>query len=251
MDTSKENRLAVLIDADNVSYKNVKPIMSEIAKYGIPTYKRIYGDWTLPNLAGWKIILLDNGITPIQQYGYTTGKNSTDSAMIIDAMDILYSGNVEGFCIVSSDSDFTRLALRLREAGKIVIGIGEKKTPSPFIAACEKFIYTEIIAAEEKPIQSASKVKINETQIPSIKNDLKTISNLIELTINDIADEDGFAFLGDVGNLLAKKQPDFDSRNYGFKKISQLIKSLNKFDFEDRKLPNQSTKLLYVKNRNN
>jgi uncharacterized protein (TIGR00288 family) len=140
MQISNEKRLAVLIDADNVSYKNVQPIMSEIAKYGIPTYKRIYGDWTLPNLAGWKIILLDNGITPIQQYGYTVGKNSTDSAMIIDAMDILYAGNVDGFCLVSSDSDFTRLALRLREAGKIVIGIGEKKTPNAFISVVYFFI---------------------------------------------------------------------------------------------------------------
>ncbi len=251
MEISNEKRLAVLIDADNVSYKNVKPIMSEIAKYGIPTYKRIYGDWTMPNLAGWKNILLDSGIIPIQQYGYTTGKSSTDSAMIIDAMDILYSSNIDGFCIVSSDSDFTRLALRLREAGKIVIGIGEKKTPSPFIAACEKFIYTEIIEPEEKPSKSVSKAKIIEQQTSSINNDLKTISILIENTINDIADDDGFAFLGDVGNMLAKIQPDFDSRNYGFKKISQLIVSLNKFDVEDRKLPNQSTKLLYVKNRSN
>lgn len=249
MQILNEKRLAVLIDADNVSYKNVKPIMSEIAKYGIPTFKRIYGDWTLPNLAGWKTILLDNGIIPIQQYGYTTGKNSTDTAMIIDAMDILYSGNVDGFCLVSSDSDFTRLALRLREAGKIVIGIGEKKTPSPFIAACEKFIYTEIIVPEEEPKELTSKEKLKEAQESSIKNDLKIISKLIETSINDIADEDGFARLGDIGNLLAKKQPDFDSRNYGFGKMSQLVRSLNKFDIEDRKQPNQSTKILYIKNR--
>lgn len=224
--------------------------MSEIAKYGIPTFKRIYGDWTQPNLAGWKTILLDNGIIPIQQYGYTSGKNSTDTAMIIDAMDILYSGNVDGFCLVSSDSDFTRLALRLREAGKIVIGIGEKKTPSPFIAACEKFIYTEIIAQEEDPKELVSKEKSKGTQTSSVKNDIKNISKLIETSINDIADDDGFASLGLVGSLLVKKQPDFDSRNYGFSKMSQLVRSLNKFDIEDRKQPNQSTKILYIKNRN-
>lgn len=250
MQISNEKHLAVLIDADNVSYKNVQSIMSEIAKYGIPTYKRIYGDWTLPNLSGWKVILLDNGITPIQQFGYTVGKNSTDSAMIIDAMDILYAGNVDGFCLVSSDSDFTRLALRLREAGKIVIGIGEKKTPNAFISACEKFIYTEIIAKpEEKLLKADSKAKLKAIPNNSIKNDLVALANLIEITINDIADEDGFAYLGDIGNLLAKKQPDFDSRNYGFNKTSQLIKSLNKFDIEDRKFPNQSGKLLYIKNK--
>ena len=251
MQILNEKRLAVLIDADNVSYKNVQPIISEIAKYGIPTYKRIYGDWTLPNLSGWKTILLDNGITPIQQYGYTVGKNSTDSAMIIDAMDILYTGNVDGFCLVSSDSDFTRLALRLREAGKIVIGIGEKKTPNAFISACEKFIYTEIIAnPEEKPQKTDSKAKAKAASKQSVKNDLAAIANLIEATINDIEDEDGFAYLGDIGSLLAKKQPDFDSRNYGFNKTSQLIKSLNKFVIEDRKLPNQSGKLLYIRNKN-
>jgi uncharacterized LabA/DUF88 family protein len=249
MQILNEKRLAVLIDADNVSYKNVKPIMSEIAKYGIPTFKRIYGDWTQPNLSGWKNILLDNGIVPIQQYGYTTGKNSTDSAMIIDAMDILYSNNVDGFCLVSSDSDFTRLALRLREAGKIVIGIGEKKTPSAFIAACEKFIYTEIIAPPEQPKKVVSKEKAKETLELSVNKDLETISNLIEQTINDIADEDGFAFLGDIGNLLAKKQPDFDSRNYGFGKMSQLVRNLNKFEEKKTQLPNQSTQLLYFKNR--
>jgi uncharacterized LabA/DUF88 family protein len=255
MQILNEKRLAVLIDADNVSYKNIMPIMSEIAKYGIPTYKRIYGDWTTPNLAGWKIILLDNGITPIQQYGYTVGKNSTDSAMIIDAMDILYSGNVDGFCLVSSDSDFTRLALRLREAGKIVIGIGEKKTPKPFISACEKFIYTEIISPqEEKPKKANLETKVKNEKNDSVKkdsskNELEKITNLIKQTINDVADEDGFAFLSDIFSLIAKKQPDFDCRNYGFNKASKLVASLNKFDIEDRKLPNQSGKLLYVKNR--
>src|SRR6187402_3335669 len=150
MDFQKDIRLAVLIDADNVPYSNVKGVMIEIAKYGTPTFKRIYGDWTKPTISGWKKVLLENAITPIQQYSYTSGKNSSDSALIIDAMDILYSGKVDGFCIVSSDSDFTRLATRLRESGKVVFGIGEKKTPAAFIAACNKFIYIEILPKETK-----------------------------------------------------------------------------------------------------
>src|SRR5665647_2262177 len=147
MKTLNDLRLAVLIDADNIPYSNVKGMLEEIAKYGTPTFKRIYGDWTRPTISGWKSVLLENAITPIQQYSYTRGKNSTDSALIIDGMDILYSGKVDGFCIVSSDSDFTRLATRLREAGMKVIGIGERKTPYPFIVACDKFIYLDIIAS--------------------------------------------------------------------------------------------------------
>src|SRR6266567_9455258 len=150
MDIQKDIRLAVLIDADNVPYSNVKGMMEEIAKYGTPTFKRIYGDWTKPTLSGWKTVLLENAITPVQQYSYTSGKNATDSAMIIDAMDILYTGRVEGFCLVSSDSDFTRLASRLREAGMKVFGLGEKKTPKPFISACDKFIYIEILTTEQE-----------------------------------------------------------------------------------------------------
>ena len=146
---NEDKRFAVLIDAENVSEKYIKYIFDELAKSGTITYKRIYGDWTRPELSSWKKILLDYSITPIQQYGYTTGKNATDSAMIIDAMDILYDDNVEGFCIVSSDSDFTRLATRLREAGKYVVGMGEKKTPAPFIASCNQFKYLEILGQEE------------------------------------------------------------------------------------------------------
>ncbi|HSH51248.1 MAG TPA: NYN domain-containing protein, partial [Bacteroidales bacterium] len=152
----KDLKFAVLIDADNIPYANIKGMMEEIAKYGIPTFKRIYGDWTKPTLKGWKTVLLENAITPVQQYSYTTGKNSTDSAMIIDAMDILYSGKVDGFCLVSSDSDFTRLATRLRETGMYVIGMGEKKTPKPFIAACDKFVYLEIISSEDEPTENVS-----------------------------------------------------------------------------------------------
>src|SRR5437867_5065402 len=162
METQKDIRLAVLIDADNVPYSNVKGMMEEIAKYGTPTFKRIYGDWTRPTVSGWKSVLLENAITPIQQYSYTTGKNSSDSALIIDAMDILYSGKVDGFCIVSSDSDFTRLATRLREAGMKVFGIGQKKTPNPFIVSCDKFIYMEILndGVEELITETGSKKEV-------------------------------------------------------------------------------------------
>lgn len=236
--------MAVLIDGDNIPSANVKEMMEEIAKYGNPTIKRIYGDWTRPGLNKWKSLLLENAITPIQQYGYTTGKNATDSAMIIDAMDILYSEKVNGFCLVSSDSDFTRLATRLKEAGMLVIGIGERKTPNPFIVACDKFIYIEILKkqteakADAKESTEASVDKITEKEI-----------NLIRTTINDLSDDDGWAFLGDVGGLIQKKRPNFDARNYGFEKLTPLIKSTNHFDIEQRENPKSRHKLIYVKNK--
>ena len=240
--------IAVLIDGDNIPTAFVKEMMEEIAKYGNPTIKRIYGDWTSPRLSKWKNVLLENAITPIQQYGYTTGKNATDSAMIIDAMDILYSEQVNGFCLVSSDSDFTRLATRLREAGMKVYGIGEKKTPDPFIVACDKFIYIEILKYQTKE----SELELNQGKI-SQKNDIDKITpnvvKLISSTISDLADDDGWAFLGDVGNLLQKKQPNFDSRNYGFQKLTPLIKSIKKFDVEQRESQKGRFKLIYVKNK--
>lgn len=236
-------RLAVLIDADNVPYSNVKGMLEEIAKYGTPTFKRIYGDWTKPNTSGWKAVLLENAITPIQQYGYTVGKNATDSAMIIDAMDILYSGRVDGFCIVSSDSDFTRLATRLREAGMKVIGIGERKTPQPFITACDKFIYIEILANDDIAPESKTKRQAK-TQLPQM--DKRTV-NLIKSSINDLADESGWAFLGEVGTLILKKQPNFDPRNYGFKKLLLLMKSLNSIEIDERQSENGGTRHVYVR----
>lgn len=246
--TKTELKLAVLIDGDNIPSAYVKEMMEEIAKYGNPTIKRIYGDWTKPNLSKWKNMLLENAITPIQQYGYTTGKNATDSAMIIDAMDILYSSKVDGFCLVSSDSDFTRLATRLREAGMHVIGIGEKKTPEPFIVACDKFIYIEIL--KRIPKETASKEK---TEATTKKDDIEKITpkviSLISSTISDLADEDGWAFLGDVGSLLQKKQPNFDSRNYGYQKLTPLISSTGKFDIEQRENQKGRFKLIYVKNK--
>ena len=239
---SETSNLAVLIDGDNIPSAEVKEMMEEIAKYGNPTIKRIYGDWTRPGLTKWKNLLLENAITPIQQYGYTTGKNATDSAMIIDAMDILYSKNVNGFCLVSSDSDFTRLATRLREAGMLVIGIGEKKTPNPFIVACDKFIYIEILKkqTEEKP----KNVKQGDSSVDNItRNDI----NLIATTIRDLSDEDGWAFLGDVGSLLQKKRPNFDSRNYGFDKLTPLINSIDQFEIEQRESQKSRHKLIYVR----
>ncbi len=240
-----DTRLAVLIDGDNIPSAYVKEMMEEIAKYGNPTIKRIYGDWTKPHLAKWKNVLLENAVTPIQQYGYTQGKNATDSAMIIDAMDILYSQKVDGFCLVSSDSDFTRLATRLREAGMNVIGIGEKKTPDPFIVACDRFIYIEILKNQTKESNREKETK---------KSDYDKITNkvikLIASTISDVADDDGWAFLGDVGSLLQKKQPNFDSRNYGFQKLTPMINSIDKFEIESRENQGRGKyKLIYVRNK--
>ena len=236
--------LAVLIDGDNIPSAHVKEMMEEIAKYGNPTIKRIYGDWTKPNLSKWKNLLLENAITPIQQYAYTVGKNATDSAMIIDAMDILYSGKVDGFCLVSSDSDFTRLATRLREAGMQVIGIGEKKTPNPFIVACDKFVYIEILKHKSDGLNDGKGQKDSKDSVDKIT---KKEIELISTTISDVSDDDGWAFLGDVGGLLQKKQPNFDSRNYGFEKLTPLIKSIGKYEIEQRVNPKSRHKLIFVK----
>ncbi|HER40831.1 MAG TPA: NYN domain-containing protein [Salinimicrobium catena] len=237
-------KLAVLIDGDNIPSAYVKEMMEEIAKYGNPTIKRIYGDWTKPHLVKWKNVLLENAVTPIQQYGYTQGKNATDSAMIIDAMDILYSGKVNGFCLVSSDSDFTRLATRLREAGMNVIGIGEKKTPDPFIVACDRFIYIEILKNQAKESSKEKETKKSEYDKITPK-----VVKLIASTISDVADDDGWAFLGDVGSLLQKKQPNFDSRNYGFQKLTPMINSIDKFEIESRENQRGKYKLIYVRNK--
>ena len=249
----QDTRLAVLIDADNVPYSNVRGMMEEIAKYGTPTFRRIYADWTKPTVSGWKGVLLENAITPIQQYSYTSGKNSSDSALIIDAMDILYSGKVDGFCIVSSDSDFTRLATRLREAGMKVFGIGQKKTPNPFIVACDKFIYMEIIPlfeaeTEETNVTTKTKSKIPKAKAVVDKLNRETLK-LIASTIDDLADENGWAFLGDVGNLVLKKQPNFDPRNYGFQKLTPLIKSLPQFEIDKRETDKAGIKLVYIRNK--
>src|ERR1043165_1991773 len=250
MDNSRELRLAVLIDADNVPYSNIKGMLEEMAKYGTLTFKRIYADWTKPTVSGWKSVLLENAITPVQQYSYTSGKNSSDSALIIDAMDILYSGKVDGFCIVSSDSDFTRLAIRLREAGMKVIGIGEKKTPTPFITACDKFVYIEILKA---PALQESEENIPDDKKPkTIRKPLNKIDNelirLLKETVSDLADESGWTFLGNLGNLILKKKTDFDPRNYGFQKMLPLIKSTGKFEIDERDTGKNNIRLIYIKN---
>ncbi|HEY4617713.1 MAG TPA: NYN domain-containing protein [Flavobacterium sp.] len=261
---TKELKLAVLIDADNVPYSNVKGMMEEIAKFGTPTTKRIYADWTKPNAGGWKGVLLEHAITPIQQYSYTVGKNSSDSAMIIDAMDLLYSDKVDGFCIVSSDSDFTRLAIRLRESGMKVIGIGEQKTPNSFIVACDRFVYIEVLdghikkkkpkrttATETKKVidKNPSKVVEKITPKPLNKVDEPTI-DLIEDSIDDIADDSGWAFLGDVGNLIVKKKPEFDPRNYGFPKLTPMLKSLTDIlEIDERDSDKKGIKHVYVRLR--
>ena len=305
-----DKKFAVLIDADNISHRKIKDILDEIANYGTPTIKRIYGDFTDPKFAAWKSVLLENSITPIQQYAYTTGKNATDSALIIDAMDILHKESVNGFCIVSSDSDYTRLASRIRESGREVLGFGEKKTPKPFIKSCDKFISVEILgqsapapAPVSAPAQTAAAVpaakaatpkktakkhqgrNAPETDMPEaavaehvaaeaapaepaaaekkvapapdtaqpqpiirpIDDDFKT---LLANTIEDAADDSGWAFLGIVGGVLTKKMPDFDPRNYGYKKLSLLVKSLSKIvEIEERPSENGELKLVYVRNR--
>ena len=253
MEQLNDLRLAVLIDADNIPYSNVKGMLEELAKYGTPTFKRIYGDWTKPTVSGWKSVLLVNAITPIQQYSYTQGKNATDSAMIIDAMDILYSGKVDGFCLVSSDSDFTRLATRLREAGMKVIGIGERKTPEPFIVDCDKFIYLEIInttappepIAPKKKKEKPSGTRLNKED-PDLQSQIRGARRLIASSITDLADETGWAYLGDVGNLILKKQPDFDPRNYGFTKLTPLIRSLD-FEIDERESGQTHIKHIYIR----
>ena len=294
---SNDLRLAVLIDADNAPRTAIKEVMAEVAVYGNPTIKRIYGDWTTPNMSTWKPLLLENALTPIQQYAYTTGKNATDSAMIIDAMDILYSGRVDGFVLVSSDSDFTRLATRLREAGMKVYGMGERKTPNPFIVACDKFVYIEVIrAAGEKARQRAkaaaraeeaerAKQKEQEKQErerqeqekaeagkkrrkkpePAAKaeapkpeppraessEDLvpEDIVELLADSVEDLADEEGYAFMGELGNLLVKKQPDFDPRNFGFSKLTKLFKALDRFEIDVRSTTLPNVKHIFVRDK--
>ena len=275
MAEQKDLRLAVLIDADNAPRSAIGDVMAEVAVYGTPTIKRIYGDWTTPNLASWKPLLLENAITPVQQYGYTTGKNSTDSAMIIDAMDILYTGQVDGFVLVSSDSDFTRLAIRLREAGKKVYGMGERKTPNPFIVACDKFVYIEVIRsaaekakAEEVKGEEPKQEKAPKTKKPAKKKEgaalapapaseppepeskvPKAVVELIADAVETMADEDGYAFMGDLGNLLVTKQPDFDPRNFGFSKLTQLVRYLPRFEVDVRQTSLPHVKHIYVRDK--
>lgn len=236
-------KLVVLIDADNARPAIVEGLLAEVAKYGTAHVKRIYGDWTKPELNGWKDTLLRHSIQPIQQFRYTVGKNATDSAMIIDAMDLLYGGRYDGFCIVSSDSDFTRLAARIRESGLVVYGFGERKTPEPFRTACDKFIYTEVLtgATETEPASAPKQSSAKE-----LRGDTRLI-NLLRNAIDAASDDTGWASLGGVGSIVSKQSPDFDPRNYGYAKLSGLIKGIGLFDTEERHIG--SGKHIYVRLR--
>jgi len=239
----KTDKLAVLIDADNAQPSIVDDLLVEIANYGIASVKRIYGDWTAPGLKGWKEVLLQHSIQPMQQFAYTKGKNATDSAMIIDAMDLLYTGNFDGFCIVSSDSDFTKLASRLRESGLIVYGFGEQKTPSAFVSACDKFIFTEVLRAKTGESESIVKKSSNE-----LKQDTKLVS-LLRNAVEASSDESGWAQLGPVGSNIAKQSPEFDPRNYGYRKLGELVAATKLFDIEERQVGDSNSKALYVRDK--
>jgi uncharacterized LabA/DUF88 family protein/Fe-S-cluster formation regulator IscX/YfhJ len=243
----RQRKLAVLIDAENAQAGIIKNLLDEVAKYGVATVKRIYGNWTTPQLQAWKDVLLSNSIVPIQQFNYTTRKNATDSALIIDAMDLLHAGHLDGFCLVSSDSDFTRLASRIRESGLIVYGFGEKHTPKPFVDACDKFIYTEIL----RPTESVETKTPGREEISGIR-DLRNNQKLLKLlknSVEDSSDEQGWAELGLVGNNLQKKSPEFDARNYGFKKLFDLIQVIDQFEVDERQSSDQSGKIIYIRER--
>ncbi|MDR0688648.1 MAG: NYN domain-containing protein [Spirochaetaceae bacterium] len=238
-------KLAVLIDADNTQPAIIEGLLDEVAKYGVASVKRIYGDWTSTNLRSWKDRLLEFAIQPIQQFSYTSGKNATDSAMIIDAMDLLYSEKLDGFCIVSSDSDFTRLAARLRESGRTVYGFGEKKTPRAFVAVCDKFIYTEIL----RDVQEENDEDENRPA-SRIRRDFKVDRRLLKLlrdAVEDLADESGWAYLGSVGQKITNRSSEFDPRNYGFKKLGDLFRAIPQFESEERPQENGTGRQVYIR----
>lgn len=262
----QQKHLAVLIDADNASAAIVEGLFEEIAKYGVASVKRIYGDWTGPQLGGWKKVLLEHSIQPMQQFAYTTGKNATDSSLIIDAMDLLYTRRFDGFCLVSSDSDFTRLAARLREEGLEVIGFGEQKTPKPFVSACDKFIYTELLRNDGEPAEPEStgngtstttpapaataENKPSAPPVPTKVKPQKVPVDFIAKVIDDNSDEDGWCHLGALGMNISKLRSDFDSRLYGHKKLSDLIKALgSRFEMQERGVTATGGKSLYARNR--
>jgi uncharacterized LabA/DUF88 family protein len=240
---SSQDKLAVLIDADNTQAIIIEGLLAEVAKYGVASVKRIYGDWTSTNLRSWKDKLLDFAIQPIQQFSYTTGKNATDSAMIIDAMDLLYSENLDGFCIVSSDSDFTRLASRIRESGRKVYGFGEKKTPRAFVSVCDKFIFTEILRDnqdDEDDAKPATKTR------KDFKGDRRLLK-LLRDTVDDLADDSGWAYLGGVGQKITLRSSEFDPRNYGFRKLADLFRAIPQFETEERPQENGTGRQVYIR----
>ena len=236
-------KLAVLIDADNAQPSITDGLLSEIAKYGTANVKRIYGDWTLSGLKGWKEVLLQYSIQPIQQFGYTSGKNATDSALIIDAMDLLYTGKFDGFCIVSSDSDFTKLASRIREAGLFLYGFGERKTPKAFVSACDKFIFTEVLRAKDDYSE-----KIRRKTTSELKEDTKLV-NLLRNAVEASSDDSGWAHLASVGSNIAKQASEFDPRNYGYKKLGELASATKLFQIEERAVGDGPSKATYLKDK--
>lgn len=235
--------LAVLIDADNAQPTIIDELLAEIANYGVASVKRIYGDWTSPRLNGWKEILLDHSIQPIQQFAYTKGKNATDSALIIDAMDLLYTDKFEGFCIVSSDSDFTRLASRIRESGLTVYGFGEQKTPKPFVSACDKFIYTEVLRSKPDATTAIKAKSKNQ-----LRQDSKLV-NLLRKAYEASSDDTGWAGLGAVGSNIANQSPEFDPRNYGYRKLGELVTATELFEHEERQIGSANGKALYIRDK--
>jgi uncharacterized LabA/DUF88 family protein len=243
MANGQAQKLAVLIDADNAQPSIIEGLLAEIAKYGTASVKRIYGDWTGPYLKSWKEVLLLYSIQPIQQFRYTVGKNSTDAAMTIDAMDLLYTNKFDGFCIVSSDSDFTKLASRIREAGLVVYGFGEKKTPEPFVSACDKFIYTEVLITKEDDQLSIIRKSTNE-----LKQDTKLV-NLLRNAVEASSDESGWSHLAPVGSNIAKQAPDFDPRNYGYTKLGELVAATRLFEIEERPVGDGHSKSVYLKDK--
>lgn len=243
MSENENRKLAVLIDADNAQPSIIDGLLSEIAKYGTANVKRIYGDWTQSGLKGWKEVLLQYSIQPIQQFAYTSGKNATDSALIIDAMDLLYTGSFEGFCIVSSDSDFTKLASRIREAGLIVYGFGERKTPKAFVSACDKFIFTEVLRSKDDYSETLKRKTLNE-----LKKDTKLV-NLLRNAVEASSDDSGWAHLAVVGSNIAKQAPEFDPRNYGYKKLGELTAATKLFQIEERAIGNGPSKAIYLKDK--
>ena len=246
--TDTSAKLAVLIDADNASPAVVEGLLAEVAKYGTAHVKRAYGDWTGTSLRGWKEQLLDQSIQPIQQFAYTSGKNATDAAMVIDAMDLLYSGRFDGFCLVSSDSDFTRLASRLRESGLTVYGFGERKTPKAFVAACDKFIYLENLTAPQDTAPAGAAASPPRTTATKLKSDTGLV-NMLRNAVEASSDDDGWAALGSVGNIITKQRPDFDSRNYGYAKLSDLMAATTLFDLERRVPADGKAAVIYVRDR--
>lgn len=243
MTDGKIEKLAVLIDADNAQPAIVEGLLSEIAKYGTANVKRIYGDWTLSGLKGWKEVLLEYSIQPIQQFGYTSGKNATDSALIIDAMDLLYTDKFDGFCIVSSDSDFTKLASRIREAGLFVYGFGEKKIPKAFVSACDKFIFTEVLRSKDDFSEKIKRKTTNE-----LKKDTKLV-NLLRNAVEASSDDSGWAHLASMGSNVAKQAPEFDPRNYGYKKLGELASATKLFQIEERTVGDGPSKSVFLKDK--